>query len=106
MTKSRIFVGTRTTRKLLEQFVYTQDKARQQPMSRCYQMSNNDTSSEFNDFTCEGFCCYAKATRKVAARVGSRGTMFLFLCDNSKPIFSSSLHETNKGSKLEGTSFE
>jgi len=67
-------------------------------------MSNNATSSEFNDFTCEGFGCYAKATTKVAARVGSKGTMFLFLCDSCKPKFSSSLDESNKGSKLEGTS--
>jgi|tagenome__1003787_1003787.scaffolds.fasta_scaffold20960208_4 hypothetical protein len=69
-------------------------------------MSNNATSSQFNDFTCEGFGCYAKATTKVAARVGSKETMFLFLCDNGRPKFSSSLDETNKGSKLEGTSFE
>ena len=42
-------------------------------------MSNNAISSEFNVCICEGFGCYAKATTKVAARVGSKGTMFLCL---------------------------
>lgn len=56
-------------------------------MSWCCQMSNNAISSEFNVCICEGFGCYAKATTKVAARVGSKGTMFLCLCDRSADSF-------------------
>jgi hypothetical protein len=50
--------------------LYSRQSKATADMSCCYQMSNNDTSSEFNDFTCEGFGCYAKATRKVCCQSG------------------------------------
>ncbi len=48
-----------------------------------------------NSVICEAVGCYAKATTKVAARLGSEGTIVLFLCDTCKPKF---MH-SNVGSK-------
>jgi hypothetical protein len=52
-------------------------------------MSNNIRSEINNDVICEAIDCYAKATTKVAARLGSEATIFLFLCDKCKPKFTS-----------------
>jgi len=48
-------------------------------------MSNNIRPSEINNGTiCEALGCYAKATNKVAVKVGHTGTILLFLCDSCK----------------------
>jgi hypothetical protein len=63
-------------------------------------MSNNIRSSEVNNdnTVCEALGCYSKAINKIAAKVGSKGTIFLFLCDNCKTKFSP-LYEDDKESK-------
>ena len=43
-----------------------------------------------NSVICEAVGCSAKATTKVTTRLGSEGTIFLFLCDNCKPKFTNS----------------
>ena len=70
-------------------------------------MSNNirSSSSEVNNNTvCEALGCYSKATNKIAVKVGSKGTIFLFLCDNCKTKFYSTSHQDVNESKLEITS--
>ncbi|MGB6672380.1 MAG: hypothetical protein WBE34_08100 [Candidatus Nitrosopolaris sp.] len=40
-----------------------------------------------NSVICEGVGCSAKATTKVTTRLGSDGTILLFLCDNCNSKF-------------------
>jgi hypothetical protein len=66
-------------------------QARSQANPEChrrrYPMNNNIRSSEINNPICEFVGCYSEATNKIAVKVGSKGTIFLFLCDNCKPKF-------------------
>lgn len=51
---------------------------------------SNMTYEGNNTVICEAVGCHARATTKIGARVGSEGTVFLFLCDTCKPKFMSS----------------
>jgi hypothetical protein len=51
-------------------------------------MSNNTMSSDVNNDICEAVGCFAKAKVTVAVKVGSKGRIFLLLCENCKPRFS------------------
>jgi hypothetical protein len=65
-------------------------------------MSNNIVQSDLNnDIVCEAIDCSSKATKMLTLKVGSKGTISLFLCENCKSLFSSSSHENNRqASKL------
>jgi hypothetical protein len=69
-------------------------------------VSNNIRSSSEvnNNIICEALGCYSKANNKIAVEVGSKGTIFLCLCDNCKPKFYSASHQDIKESKMEATS--
>ena len=45
-------------------------------------------SSDLNNGICEASGCFAKAKVTVAVKVGSKGRIFLLLCENCKPRFS------------------
>jgi hypothetical protein len=60
-------------------------------------MNNNNVSQENNNnVICEAVECNAQATSKLAIRVGTKGVIFLFLCDNCRPKFLSSTYEDSK----------
>lgn len=48
---------------------------------------SNLSQETSNRVSCEAVGCGANATTKVTTRLGSDGTIFLFLCDNCKPKF-------------------
>jgi hypothetical protein len=49
---------------------------------------NLGSSSEINNhIVCEAVGCYSIATNKISVKVGSRGTIFLFVCNECKPKF-------------------
>jgi hypothetical protein len=66
-------------------------------------MNNNTMASNVSNVICEALGCNAKATAKLAVPVGTKGTIFLFLCDNCKLKFYSPCQDDNK-SNLEVTS--
>jgi hypothetical protein len=54
--------------------------------------NNSVGPSELNnnkDIVCEAAGCYSTATNKIAVKVGSKKTIFLFLCNICKPKFCS-----------------
>ena len=50
-------------------------------------MSNNNIPSDINKDICEAVGCFAKAKFKVPVKVGTKGTISLFLCEDCKPTF-------------------
>jgi hypothetical protein len=49
-------------------------------------MNNNTNSTETNNnIICEAIGCCAKATNRVAVKVGHEGTVALYLCDDCRP---------------------
>ena len=70
-------------------------------------MNSRELLSQTNDnLICEAVGCNAKATSKVLARLGSEGkTIFLFLCENCKPRFSSTVPE-QQDSEIGGNSID
>jgi hypothetical protein len=64
--------------------------------------SNNVRSAELNNgIVCECIGCYAKATDKITLKIGSKGTITLFLCENCKPRFSTNYN--NQQNEVEST---
>ncbi|MGA9170933.1 MAG: hypothetical protein WCF03_01870 [Nitrososphaeraceae archaeon] len=50
--------------------------------------SNSILSYDDDSAICEALGCYSKATGKITLKVGSKGTITLFLCESCKPRFS------------------
>jgi hypothetical protein len=50
-------------------------------------MSQEIIDSEVNNDTCEGVGCSAKATNEIAVKVGSLGSISLYLCEYCAKIF-------------------
>ena len=50
-------------------------------------MSQEIIDPEVNNDTCEAVGCFAKATNKIAVKVGSLGSINLYLCKGCAKMF-------------------
>ena len=65
--------------------------------------NSNIRSPEIINPICEAIGCYSEDTNKIAVKVGSKGSIILFLCDKCKLKFCEDLADHNQ-SNLEMTS--